>query len=390
MPGLTTQRAFSLDWVLAGATLFVSAVGVVMVYTATRGLLLTQGDDPHYFLKRQALFAVLGVGAMVVMTLIDYRRLEHVGNAIYGLTVLALLAVLVPGVGSHAQGSTRWFSVGFLQIQPSEFAVLGLVIAVATYCSRRTEGLTWRDVARVLVLGGVPIVLVMAQPDLGTAVIMTLTLLVMLAVAGLPGRILVMLVLGAAAVVVVALAGGVLHHYQIARLTSFLHQDSSNPQQQDAVYNLQQAKNAIGSGGMWGTGLLHGSQTNLGYVPEQQTDFIFTAVGEQVGFVGSTLLLGLLGVIGWRILRAAQLARDAFGRLLCAGLFTFFAYSVFQNAGMTMGIMPITGIPLPFISYGGSAMLCFFGAVGIALSVYARRPRPGERAIGRVGVTSAA
>jgi rod shape determining protein RodA len=386
--GVNTQRAFSLDWVLIGATLLVATVGVVMVYTATRGLLLTQGDDPHYFLKRQAIFVVLGVVAMVVAMLFDYRRLESVGYVIYGLTVFALLVVLVPHVGSHALGSTRWFSLGLLQIQPSEFAVLGLIVAVGTYCSRRTEGLAWGDVLRVLVLGGIPIILVMAQPDLGTAVIMTLTLLVMLAVAGLPARILVMLVMGAAAVVVVALAAGVLHHYQIARLTSFLHQDSSNPQQQDAVYNLQQAKNAIGSGGMWGTGLLHGSQTNLGYVPEQQTDFIFTAVGEQVGFVGSTLVLGLLGLVAWRLLRAAQLARDSFGRLLCAGIFTFFTYSVFQNAGMTMGIMPITGIPLPFISYGGSAMLCFFGSVGLALGVYARRPCPGERPIGRVGMTA--
>jgi rod shape determining protein RodA len=175
--------------------------------------------------------------------------------------------------------------------------------------------------------------------------------------------------------VLIALEAGFLHHYQIARLTSFLHQDSTHLSltQKQAVYNLKQAKNAIGSGGLLGQGLLHGNQTNLGYVPEQQTDFIFTAVGEQLGFVGASLVLGLLGFIGWRILRTAKLARDPFGRLLCAGIFTFLTFSVFQNAGMTMGIMPITGIPLPFLSYGGTAVLCFFMAVGVSLSVYARR-----------------
>ncbi len=367
------RQVFGVDVVLIGATLLVAAIGVVMVYTATRGVLLTQGVDPHYFLKRQGVFVVMGLATLVVVALIDYRRLESVGMGIYALTVLALLAVMVPGVGSSALGSQRWFSLGPLQLQPSEFAVLGLIVAVATYCSRRSEGLTWRDVFRVLILAGIPIVLVLIQPDLGTAIIMTIVLLVMMAVAGLPGRILIILVLGAILVVILAFEAGVLHHYQIARLTTFLHQDSKNPADQAGIYNLEQSKIAIGSGGLFGTGIGHGAATNLGYVPEQQTDFIFTAVGEQLGFIGSVAVLALLGVVAFRVLRTAELARDAFGRLLCAGIFTFIAYSVFQNAGMTMGIMPITGIPLPFLSYGGSAALCFFAAVGVSLSVYARR-----------------
>ncbi len=169
--------------------------------------------------------------------------------------------------------------------------------------------------------------------------------------------------------------GGLLHHYQIARLTTFLNPNnkSTNPYVQSAIYNLQEAKNAIGSGGLLGSGIGHGAQTNLGYVPEQQTDFIFTAVGEQLGFVGAVGLLSLLGIIAWRVLHAAVVSRDIFGRLVCAGLFAFIAFSVFQNAGMTMGIMPITGIPLPFVSYGGTAVLVFFSAVGLALSVGARR-----------------
>ena len=362
------------DLILLVATMLVSVLGVVMVYTATRGSLLAQGDDPKTFLKKQGLFVILGVITMVVVALIDYRRLEPVATILYWLIVLSLLGVFV--VGSSAQGAARWFSLGPLQLQPSEFAVLALILAVASYCARREEeGLAWRDVFRLLIMSGIPIVLVLLQPDLGTAMIMVIVLLVMLAVAGLPIRILVMLLVGTVLVALVAVEGGLLHHYQIARLTTFLNPSlhSTNPYVQSAIYNTQQAKNAIGSGGLLGSGIGHGVATNLGYVPEQQTDFIFTAVAEQLGFVGSVGLLALLGVIAWRVLHAAVVSRDIFGRLICSGLFAFIAFSVFQNAGMTMGIMPITGIPLPFVSYGGTAVLVFFGAVGLALSVGARR-----------------
>jgi rod shape determining protein RodA len=362
------------DWILLGATTAVSVIGVVMVYTATRGTLLAQGDDPKTFLKKQGLFVVLGLITMLVLALFDYRRLEPLATVAYWLIVLALCGVFV--VGSSAQGAARWFSVGPLQLQPSEFAVLALILAIASYCARRDEdGLAWRDVFRLLIMAGIPILLVLVQPDLGTAMIMVIVLLVMLAVAGLPIRILVMLLVGTALVVLVAVESGLLHHYQIARLTAFLNPSthSNNPYVQSAIYNKTQAENAIGSGGLFGSGIGHGAQTNLGYVPEQQTDFIFTAVAEQLGFVGAVGVLSLLGIIAWRVLHAAVVARDLFGRLICAGLFAFIAFSVFQNAGMTMGIMPITGIPLPFVSYGGTAVLVFFAAVGLALSVGARR-----------------
>ena len=244
-----------VDIVLVGATLLAAAIGVVMVYTATRGTLVANGLSPHYFLKRQALFVLLGLVGMVALSLVDYRRLESVGMLLYGLVVLSLLAVLVPGVGRHALGSQRWFSLGPLQIQPSEFAVLGLILAVATYCSRRSEGMTWSDVIKVLALAGVPIVLVMAQPDLGTAIIMIIVLLVMLAVAGIPGRILLLLVVGVVLAVLVALDGGLLHHYQINRLTCFVNPKQCSTQN---IYNLTQSKDAIGSGGMFGKGIFRG------------------------------------------------------------------------------------------------------------------------------------
>jgi rod shape determining protein RodA len=368
------RRVPLFDTVLVLATVAVSVVGVLMVYTATRGQLLAQGEDPKTFLKKQALFVFLGIIVMIGVALFDYRRLEPIAYVLYGLIIVALLGVYA--VGSSAQGAARWYSIGPLQLQPSEFAVLALILAVAAYCDRRTEmGLAWIDVFRMLILAAIPIVLVLVQPDLGTAIIMLIILLVMLAVAGLPIRILVMLIIGVVLVAFLAIKSGVLHHYQIARLTSFLNPNSTSTDVhvQQAIYNTKQAKDAIGSGGLFGAGIGHGTQTNLGYVPEQQTDFIFTAIGEQLGFFGSVGVLSLLGMSGWRIQRAAVQSRDIFGRLVCTGVFAFIAFSTFQNVGMTMGIMPITGIPLPFVSYGGTAVLVFFAAVGLALSVGARR-----------------
>jgi len=201
---------------------------------------------------------------------------------------------------------------------------------------------------------------------------MTVILMVMLAVAGMPGRYLVLLIVGAVVLVVFAINVGLLQHYQIERLTSFI---SPNGASQSATYNVDQAKDAIAHGGVFGRGLFHGALTNLAYVPEQQTDFIFSAVGEQVGLVGAGVLLAIYGVVAWRILRTAQLARDNYGRLLCTGIFALLVFSVFENVGMNMGIMPVTGIPLPFLSYGGSAMIGFFAAIGIVISVHNRSVR---------------
>jgi rod shape determining protein RodA len=259
-----------------------------------------------------------------------------------------------------------------LQLQPSEFATLVLIIAIATYCARRPEGLDFRDLVRMVLMAALPIVLIIKQPDLGTAIVCSVILLVMLAVAGMPGRYLILLVVGAVVVVIAALELGLVKHYQIQRLTSFI---SPNSASQDVTYNVNEAKTAIAHGGIFGQGLFKGAQTNLAYVPEQQTDFIFSAVGEQLGFVGAGVLLILYGILAWRILRTAQMAKDAFGRLLCSGIFALLMFSVFENVGMNMGIMPVAGIPLPFLSYGGSAMIGFMAAIGIVTSVHYRSTR---------------
>ena len=368
----STKRGGEFDWMLALAAIALAVFGSIMIYTATKSGLAVAGLDGRYFLKRQAIFVVIGAILMLVVGRLDYRRAEQVATAVY-VALLVLLVLVLSPFGSNALGAQRWFTIGPLQIQPSEFAVIALILAVSTYCSRRPEGLTLRDVSRLLLMAAVPMGLIMLQPDLGTTIIMAITLLVMLAVAGVPGRILLLLLLSAAVVTVLAVTGGLLSSYQVYRLTSFLNQNSNNPSLQQAIYNVKQAKIAIGSGGFWGTGIGHGAQTNLGYVPEQQTDFIFTAVGEQLGFLGSTVVIAALGFVGYRMLRAAMTAKETLGRVMCAGVFAFFSFSVFQNAGMTMGIMPVTGIPLPFLSYGGSAALVFFAATGMVLSVEARR-----------------
>jgi rod shape determining protein RodA len=367
VPGRLARLLGELDVLLLGSTAMVAALGVLIVYSATRAKLVLAGVNPHYYLDRQALFAVLGVGAMALFTVVDYHRLQELAGVAYGGLVLALLAVLSP-LGSRALGSQRWFSLAGFQVQPSAFASLTLVVFVAAYVATTEGELESRRVATLLGLAALPTLLVVEQPDLGTGITMVVVLVSMLVVAGVRARYLVVLALLAVAGTLVVIHLGMLKRYQLDRLTAFVHQNGS-PATHPAVYNLAESKIAIGSGGLLGKGLFHAPQTNLAYVPEQQTDFVFTAVGEQLGFVGAATLLGLFGVIVWRLWQAARGAKDVLGRLLCAGVLGLVGFSVFENVGMTMGIMPITGIPLPFVSYGGSAMVAACAAVGVAANV---------------------
>jgi rod shape determining protein RodA len=359
-----------LDLGLACGLIALGVTGVVVVYSATRESLIQEGFNPHYFLERQAFFVGLGIVAMYVVSLIDYRRLDIVTTPFYVCSLIGLVGVYF--VGQTALGAQRWYSIGILQIQPSEFTVLILILAVATYCQRRPDGLTMYDVARLLVMAAVPLMLIVLQPDLGTSIIIVLTVGSMLVIAGVPPRLLTLLVVLGSAGVVVAFYLDLVQRYAIDRFSAFLHQNSTSPQWAKYIYNVDNAKNAIGSGGLHGVGLFNGLQTNLGYVPEQHTDFIFTAVGEQLGFIGSLLVLLLLAFVAFRIFRIGRLAKDTMGRIICIGVFVFFAFSCFENIGMTMGIMPVTGIPLPLLSYGGSAALVFFIAGGLVLSISRR------------------
>jgi len=346
-------------------------VGVGMIYSATRQALVNAGYSGHYYLERQGGFFVAGVIAMIVVSRLDYRRFDVVATPFYVASLLGLVGVFA--LGQTALGAQRWFNLGFIQIQPSEFTVLAIILAIATFCARRPEGLSMYDVMRLLVMSAVPLVLIVLQPDLGTSTIIVLVVAAMMVVAGVPPRFMTFLAVTGSAALVAATFLDVLKKYQVDRFVSFLNQNSTNPALAPLIYEVNNAKSAIGSGGLHGAGLFKGLQTVLGYVPEQRTDFIFTAIGEQLGFIGSALIVLLLGFVAFRMYMVGRNAKDTMGRLLCLGIFIFFAFSCFENIGMTMGIMPVTGIPLPLLSYGGSAEIVFFVAGGVVLSVSRRR-----------------
>ena len=357
-----------VDFALVGSALALSLIGVVMVYSATREQLLQAGGDPHAYLKRQMVWVAIGVVVMVVVALFDYHVYQQWGYVIYGLVLCSLIGVFA--IGKSQYGSVRWYQFGPLQLQPSEFAALGLIVVIATYCSRKPGVLEFREMLGILVLAGVPMALVFKQPDLGTTIVLGVTLAAMLVAAGVRVRYLLFLFVVVVGGFVLALHAHILKPYQLRRLTGFLH-----PNQGQASYNYDatMSKTAIAGGGLKGSGLFHGTSTNGAFIPNEQNDFIFSAVGEQLGFLGSAVVIGLFGIIAFRMLRAAQRARDSFGRMLCAGALAFLSFSVFENIGMTIGIMPVTGIPLPFVSYGGSACFAFFATVGLVLNVELRR-----------------
>ena len=357
-----------VDLSLVGAVLSIAALGLVMIYSATREALEQQGADPQRFLQRQALFVAIGIGVMVATAVIDYRVFRDFAPMLYASTIAVLLLVLSP-LGAEHKGQQASFDIGPFQLQPSEFAKVVLIVGLASYIAAQRDAIDGRRLLIILGLAGVLIGLVYLQPDLGTSLVFLAILLGVLLVAGARARHIVGLILLGVVAMVAVVQLGVLKQYQLDRLTSFLDRADT----QKAAYNLDQSKTAIGSGGIAGKGLFKGSQTNLSYVPEQHTDFIFTAVGEQLGLVGSGTLLALYGLIVWRMWRAAALAKDLAGTLMCVGVLSMFTFQIFENVGMTMGIMPITGIPLPFMSYGGSSTLAAFAAVGLVLNVHMRR-----------------
>ena len=356
-----------VDMSLIFAVLFVSGLGVLMVYSATRNRF---GEiSPDYFMERQLLYVLLGVGVMAAVASIDYRMYRDMAPLLYLATLGMLLLVLSP-LGSARKGAQAWFQLGSFQFQPSEWSKVLLIVCLAAYAASHRGDLDGRRLLALLGLAALPMGLIMMQPDLGTDLVFGAILLATLLVAGARPRH--MLAFGLLAVVAIVLVFqlGLLKDYQRDRLTAFL--DPKEDTQRSA-YNLNQSKLAISHGGLTGQGLFKGTQTNLSYVPEQHTDFIFTVVGEELGLVGSGTLLALFAFIVWRIWRAGALAKDLSGTLICIGVLAMFTFQIFENVGMTMGIMPITGIPLPFMSYGGSATLAAFAGIGLVLNVHMRR-----------------
>jgi rod shape determining protein RodA len=355
-----------VDWILVTATLAVSVLGVVMVYSATRG---TEDDPTTYFLQRQALFVLLGLGLMAAVAAFDYRRLRDWAVPIAGISLFLLFAVLTP-LGSESNGTQAWFEFAGFQLQPSEVGKLSLIVVLGAFLTLEKADIDGQRLAIILGIAAVPMALIMLQPDLGTVLVFGVTALGIVLVAGArPRHFAVLLLIGIIGTIGI-LNSNLLADYQQDRLVAF-----TNPEgdQSGTGYTQHQSTTAIGAGQLWGQGLYKGTQTGLDFVPEQHTDFIFTVVGEELGFAGGFTLLFLLGVIIWRMWRTAQLARDEFGMLLCAGVMAMFTFQVFENVGMTMGIMPVTGIPLPLMSYGGSSILTAFAGIGLVLNVHLHR-----------------
>jgi rod shape determining protein RodA len=355
-----------LDWILLSACGLIAMFGLLMVYSASRNRV----DDQYYFVTRQAVALMLGIGIFTWLLRVDYRKFRDFSMLAYVLVVAALFFVLTP-IGSAAGGATSWYELPFnFQLQPAELAKFGLIVALAGYVNEHRGDIDpWR-LTVIMALALVPLGLVQLQPDLGTNMVLMAIVIGLLAVAGVRGRYLLIMAALAITAIYAVIAIGVLQEYQLDRLAVF--QDTANATQGSA-YNVRQATAALGSGGLFGQGLFNGSQTRLGFVPEQHTDFIFTAVGEELGFVGAGALIGLFAIVLWRIWRIAQLARDYYGTLVCAGVLAMFTFMIFENIGMTLNIMPVTGIPLPFMSYGGSALITCCASIALVQNVYANR-----------------
>jgi rod shape determining protein RodA len=364
-----TSPLRQLDWVLLLAVTMLVSVGALLIWSATREKEIALGLDPQAFLKKHVINATLGLAMGCAAALIDYRSLRAYAPIVYGASCLGLMAVLSP-LGSTINGAHSWIVLpaGF-QIQPSEFAKLAIVVGIAMLLGEKRDGESGPrdgDVLTALAFCALPMGLIMLQPDFGTTMVFIFVILGVLSVAGAPARWIVGLVVAG------VLAGGfvaphVLKDYQLNRFRVV-----ANPtiDPSGVGYNTTQARVAIGSGGLWGKGLFHGSQTQGRFIPEQQTDFVFTVAGEELGLVGAGGIILLIGLVLWRGLRIATNATDPFGRLLAAGVVSWFAFQSFVNIGMTLGIMPVTGLPLPFVSYGGSSMFANLMAIGLLQNVH--------------------
>lgn len=362
------------DRILFGTMLALSGFGLLMIYSAT-------SSAGSVGMERQMIFVAAGLTIYLIVSNIDYREFKNLIPMISVLVLIGLFAVyLFPPIN----GARRWIPLGLFNLQPAEFAKVMVILLLAALLSpsnREEVGkrqLSWSTVIRAILIVALPAALVLFEPDLGTTLVFGFILFVMLFVAGATWRQMLALVGAATAAVVLTLQRGWLAQYQLDRIQVLFNPDTVDPT--GIGYTMEQSKRAIGSGQLFGRGLFaEGTQTSFEYVPEQETDFIFTAVAEQLGFVGGILVIAAFAVIVWRLLVIAVNARDRFGALIATGLAAMMVFHVFVNVGMTVGIMPVTGLPLPFLSAGGSFYLAMTLSLGVANSVWLMRtPVPGE------------
>lgn len=365
-----------LDWILLFAALALSGIGTVLVYSATRNRTELNQGDPYYFLIRHAMNTGIGLVLAIATIWLGHRTLRGAVPVLYALSVVLVLAVLTP-LGSTINGAHAWIVVGGgFSLQPSEFAKITIILGMAMLLAARVDAgdrvhPDHRTVVQALGLAVLPIAIVLLMPDLGSVMVMAVIVLAVLLSSGASNRWVVGLIGAAVIGAVLIWQLGVLDQYQIDRFAAF-----ANPALDPAGvgYNTNQARIAIGSGGLTGKGLFHGTQTTGQFVPEQQTDFVFTVAGEELGFLGAGLIIVLLGVVLWRACRIARDTSELYGTVVAAGIIAWFAFQAFENIGMTLGIMPVAGLPLPFVSYGGSSMFAVWIAVGLLQSIRVQRP----------------
>ncbi len=359
----------NLDWLLLISAIALTFFGSVLVWSASRADLASE-SDPQSYLKRHLINIAIALVLGYLASRLNYRWLRAYTPVLYGASLVLLLMPFVPGLGTTIAGARAWISLpGGFTIQPSEFAKIAVILMIAALLSERRdveEEPTSRDILWSIVAGAAPIAIILVQNDTGTVLVMGAIVLSLIAISGAPTKWVIGMIGGAVISIMLAIQLGLLKEYQVQRLTSFI-----NPGDDlgSAAYNANQARIAIGGGGIQGYGLFAGPQTQGKFVPVNESDFIFTVVGEELGFVGAALLIVLLAIILWRAAMIAWRADDMYGRLVASGVLAWFAFQSFENIGMTLGIMPITGIPLPFVSAGGTSMMTTWIAIGLLQTV---------------------
>ncbi|HET9500344.1 MAG TPA: rod shape-determining protein RodA [Marmoricola sp.] len=376
-PVLATRRrrfnAPRMDWVLVLVVGAILVIGTLLVWSATSADDQLTGGDPTGYLTRHLVNIAIGLVLAGSVLVTDHRWLRILTPLVYAGSVIGLLLVLV--MGSTVNGSRSWLMLGGLSLQPAEFAKLAVVVGMALLLAERTEGsrrggrVGTGEVVGMLAIAGLPAALILLQPDLGTMLVLSATVFGVLAISGAPRRWIGSLLAAGVVAAAAAVTLGLLKAYQVNRFMAFTNPDLDP---RGAGYNTTQARIAIGNGGLFGQGLFGGSQTRSGFVPEQHTDFIFTVAGEEFGLLGAGVLIALFAVLLWRALLISVRADDMFGRLAAAGIACWLGFQTFQNIGMCLGIMPVTGVPLPLVSYGGSSMFATLIAVGLLLNIHLR------------------
>jgi rod shape determining protein RodA len=361
----------NIDWVLMLMVAAIATIGCFVVYSASR----TKQADPFLYVTRQVVFLIAAVIAMIVVMTVDYEMLRERSRFFYGVSIMFLVLVIIAGTVSG--GAKLSFDLGPLKLQPAELSKATVLLALAAYLAEeRSDEVSYPRFLGGLIMVGIPSALIILQPDLGSSSVLVAMAMGVLLVAGAKPKYILLITLMSVATVVAAVVSGVVNRYQLRRIEAFFAQDSNDPALRDFIYQPRNAIRAIATGGLHGKGWLQGPITNArNDIPVQWADFPFSAVGEQFGLIGCSVVIGLFALMLLRIWRIAHLSKDLLGTYLCAGVFTMILWQVFQNVAMTLGIMPVTGLPLPFISYGGSSLVTFFVLIGLVQNVHMRRYR---------------